>query len=127
MNSTEGNPLEPVYQPAMQDGNVTVGISGEIGFNSSAMLTVAILGSIRTIRDFTKGPSILQPQIQSVIKYSYIASGGVSLSRLWLDNIAMTTLSFVPMNSSQISVLVTQPSCSFREIMYSMLHSTIHS
>lgn len=101
MNSTEGNPLGPIYQPAMQDGNATVGISGEIGFNSSAMLTVAILGSIRTIRDFTEGPSILQPQIQSATKYSYIASGGVSLSRLWLDNITMTTLSFVPMNSSQ--------------------------
>jgi hypothetical protein len=101
INSTEGNPLEPIYQPAMQGGNATVGISGEIGFNSSAMLTVAILGSIRTIRDFTEGPSLLRPQIQSAIKYSNIANGGVSLSRIWLDNITVTTLSFIPMNATQ--------------------------
>jgi hypothetical protein len=101
MNSTVGSPLGPVYQPDMQGGNATVGISGEIGFNSSAMLTVAILGSIRTIRDFTEGPSLLRPQIQSAIKYSNIANGGVSLGRLWLDNITTTTLSFIPMNASQ--------------------------
>jgi hypothetical protein len=101
INSTEGNPLGPIYQPAMQGGNATVGISGEIRFNSSAMLTVAILGSIRTIRDFTEGPSLLRPQIQSAIKYSNIANGGVSLSRLWLDNITVTTLSFIPMNATQ--------------------------
>jgi len=101
MNSTAGSPLGPVYKPAMQGGNATVGISGEIGFNSSAMLTVAILGSIRTIRDFTEGPSLLQPQIQSAIKYSNSSNGGVTLSRLWLDNITTTTLTFVPMNSSQ--------------------------
>ena len=101
MNSTKGNPLGPIYKPAMQGGNATVGISGQIGFNSSAMLTVAILGSIRTIRNFIEGPSLLQPQIQNAIKYSNIANGGVSLSRLWLDSITMTTLSFVPMNASQ--------------------------
>jgi hypothetical protein len=101
MNSTVGSPLEPIYQPAMQGGNATVGISGEIGFNSSAMLTVAILGSIRTIRDFTEGPSILQLQIQNAIKYSSTTNGGVALSRLWLDNITTTTLSFMPVNTSQ--------------------------
>lgn len=101
MNSTVGSPLGPIYQPTIQGGNATVGISGEIGFNSSAMLTLAILGSIRTIRDFTEGPSILQPQIQNAIEYSYIAAGGVSLSRLWLDNITTSTMSFVPMNESQ--------------------------
>jgi len=101
MNSTVGSPLEPIYQLAMQGGNATVGISGEIGFNSSAMLTVAILGSIRTIRDFTEGPSILQPQIQNAIKYSSTANGGVTLTRLWLDNITTTTLSFIPVDASQ--------------------------
>jgi hypothetical protein len=85
----------------VQGGNATVGISGEIVFNSSAMLTVALLGSIRTIRDFTEGPSLLQPQIQKAINYSKTADGGVTLSRLWLDNITTTTLSFVPKNTSQ--------------------------
>lgn len=101
MNSTAGSPLGPVYQPAVQGGNATVGVSGEIQLNSSAMLTVAILGSIRTIRDFTEGPSLLRPQIQSAIKYSKSANGGVTLTRLWLDNITTTTLSFVPMTTSQ--------------------------
>jgi hypothetical protein len=101
MNSTVGSPLGPVYQPDTDGGNATVGISGEINLNSSAVLTIAILGSIRTIRDFTEGPSLLRPKIQSAINYSNIDNGGVSLSRLWLDNITTTTLSFVPLNSSQ--------------------------
>lgn len=101
MNSTVGNPLGPIYQPDTDGGNATVGVSGEIGLNSSAVLTVAILGSIRTIRDFTEGPSLLRPKIQNAINYSNIENGGVSLSRIWLDNITTTTLTFMPVNSSQ--------------------------
>jgi hypothetical protein len=97
LNSTVGSPLGPVYNAT--GGNATVGVSTQLSFNSSAFLSVAILGSIRTIRDFVEGPSLLWDDIQSAIKYSNI-TGGVELSRLWLDNITTTTISFTSPNGT---------------------------
>jgi hypothetical protein len=97
LNSTVGSPLGPVYNAT--GGNATVGVSTQLSFNSSALLSVAILGSIRTIRDFVEGPSLLRDDIQSAIKYSNI-TGGVELSRLWLDNITTTTISFTSPNGT---------------------------
>lgn len=98
INSTVGSPLGPIYQ-CDNGSNATVGISTWIEFNSSAALSVAILGSIRTIRDFVEGPSILRPEIQDGIEYAVI-DGGVELRRLWLDNITTTTLSITSASST---------------------------
>jgi hypothetical protein len=65
VNSTIGSPLASVYQEAASSKYPTVGVAGALAFNSSAKLTVAILGSIRTIRDFVEGPSLLRPAIQN--------------------------------------------------------------
>ncbi|KAI7548904.1 hypothetical protein KC317_g14713, partial [Hortaea werneckii] len=73
-------------------------VSTLVNFNTSARLTVPILGSIRTIRDFTEGPSILVPEIQDAIVFSQTDDGGAMLSRLWLDNVTTTTMSFTPAN-----------------------------
>ena len=92
-------PLSPVYIPpstSSPSGNPFVGITTEVTFNASAVLTVAILGSIRTMRDFTEGPSILTPEIQDAIEVSEIDGGGVMMSRLWLDNETTTQISFTP-------------------------------
>jgi hypothetical protein len=104
-NST--NTLLPIYKNT--DGDIPrVGVSGTIRFNSSAVLSVAILGSIRTIRDFTEGPSILVPEIQNGTKYSE-DSGAVSLKRTWLDNTTETTFTFtavsgdVTLNNNKVS------------------------
>lgn len=97
-NSSIGSPLGPIYK-TNQGGNATVGVSTTLVFNSSAVLSVAILGSIRTIRDFVEGPSLLRDDIQGAIKYSNI-DNGVQLSRLWLDNITTTTISFTSSSSS---------------------------
>jgi hypothetical protein len=91
LNSSTGDLLGPVFDSSA--GNATVGVTAQLEFNSSAVLTVAILGSIRTIRDFVEGPSLLQPEIQGSNKYSSIQNG-VQLSRLWLDNITTTKVSF---------------------------------
>jgi hypothetical protein len=99
LNSTIGNPLGPIYNASSSDGNATVGISTRLELNTSAILNVAILGSIRTIRDFVEGPSLLRSDIQDAIKYSKI-DGGVQVSRLWLDNITTTTISFTSPNQS---------------------------
>jgi len=98
VNSTIGSPLGPVYKPV--DGeNATVGVSTAMEFNSSAKLSVAILGSIRTIRDFVEGPSLLHPEIQNANNYSTI-DGGVELSRLWLDNVTTTAVTISSTNQS---------------------------
>lgn len=100
INSTHGQSLQPVYAKTKGKGNNTanpyVGVSGIIRFNSSAVLTVPILGSVRTIRDFVEGPSLLIPEIQDAIKIKSIPGGGMALSRLWLDNVTTMELGFVP-------------------------------
>nr|OQO17228.1 hypothetical protein B0A51_15416 [Rachicladosporium sp. CCFEE 5018] len=98
-NGTSDQPLSAVYEPGNSSsltGNDRVGVSSLIEFNSSAIMNIAILGSIRTIRDYTEGPSILIPKIQDAIVISEIADGGVLLSRVWLDNETSTQLSFTP-------------------------------
>lgn len=98
LNSSIGSPLGAIYNDS-EGGNATVGISGQLEFNSSAVLTVAILGSIRTIRDFVEGPSLLRTDIQSALNYS-TTQDGIEISRLWLDNITTTTVSFESANLS---------------------------
>ncbi|KAK7733552.1 hypothetical protein SLS57_000567 [Botryosphaeria dothidea] len=88
--------LGPFYQPATNGSNSQVGIAGIISLNDSSVLEIAILGSIRTIRDFTEGPSILVPSIQDANKITDDGAGGVSISRLWLDNVTTTSLTFTP-------------------------------
>ncbi|KAL1965350.1 hypothetical protein VTN77DRAFT_5787 [Rasamsonia byssochlamydoides] len=104
VNSTVGSPLAATYRPAATNGSSpSVGVTGVIRFNSSAVLTIPILGSIRTIRDFTEGPSILQPEIQDAIQFISTPGGGASLQRLWLDNVTTTHLNFTPVSNSSSS------------------------
>ncbi|KAI7475304.1 hypothetical protein KC357_g4958 [Hortaea werneckii] len=84
-----------------------------VNFNTSARLTVPILGSIRTIRDFTEGPSILVPEIQDAIVFSESDDGGASLSRLWLDNVTTTTMSFTPANSTMGKININNQTLEF--------------
>lgn len=112
VNSTIGTPLS-VYK---QTSNVpngsnssdypSVGVQGILSFNSSAVLTVPILGSVRTIRDFTEGPSLLRPIIQDAIKFSQYNGTGVALSRLWLDNETTSTLTMVPWQNANSTINV---------------------
>lgn len=72
-----------------------MGVSGVLALNSSAVLDVAVLASIRHVRDFTEGPSLLYPIIQGANRVSVGEDGlSGSISRLWLDNVTTTTLSF---------------------------------
>ena len=102
INSTHGESLRPVYAKGKgkHSTNPYVGVSGTIRFNSSAVLTIPILGSVRTIRDFAEGPSLLIPEIQNSIKVKSIPGGGMALTRLWLDNITTMELGFIPTKKS---------------------------
>lgn len=102
-NSSSQQYLEPIYREETSS-KPFVGVTGYLDFNSSARLTVPLLGSIRTIRDFTEGPSLQIPQIQDAIEFSEISSGGASLTRLWLDNITTTELSFAPVGEGAITI-----------------------
>lgn len=100
INSTVGTPLGPVYSPPKSPSkNPSVGVQGVLRFNTTATLSLSILGSIRTIRDFVEGPSLLHPELQDAIRYSS-SDGGVSLQRIWLDNVTTTNLSFMPSKDS---------------------------
>lgn len=96
VNDTGNAPTEGVYDAAGSGSGPKVGVSVRVEFNSSAVLTVPILGSVRTIRDFTEGPSILTPEIQDANQVSKVDGGGAMLSRRWLDNVTTTSMSFVP-------------------------------
>ncbi|KAJ5106667.1 hypothetical protein N7456_003342 [Penicillium angulare] len=101
LNSTIGKPLAPVYNASsIGTQNPSVGIQGILRFNSSAILSLPILGSIRTIRDFVEGASIVYPEIQDSLEYTSSSDGSASIHRLWLDNVTTTSLSFRPWNSS---------------------------
>ena len=102
-SSTEGT-LSPIYNSSDSGGVPQVGISGSLRLNSTAVLSVAILGSIRTVRDFTEGPSLLIPEIQNATTFSLAEDGTLTISRLWLDNETTTTLTFTPPESSSITL-----------------------
>ncbi len=96
-----GAPLRPIYEPAAADsrsGQPMVGVSGRFSLSSPAELSLAILGSVRTMRDFIEGPSLLAPEIQDAVKYT-VDENRVVLSRLWLDNTTTTTFSFEPLHA----------------------------
>ncbi|KAI1483602.1 carbohydrate-binding module family 52 protein [Daldinia eschscholtzii] len=85
------------------------GVSGILSLNSSATLDLAILGSIRTIREFVEGPSTLSPKIQNAIDILTLPDGGIQLSRVWLDRTTETFLTIHNLNSTSISVKDGQP------------------
>ncbi|KAK5727059.1 hypothetical protein LTR15_002951 [Elasticomyces elasticus] len=109
VNGTSDQPLIGMYTPANSSslsGNARVGVTTLVEFNSSAYLTVPILGSVRTMRDFTEGPSILVPLVQEAILFAQTEDGGAVLSRLWFDNVTTTEMSLVPINTSSGGVTV---------------------
>ena len=81
-----------------------VGITTLVNFNASAVLTVPIMGSIRNIRDFTEGPSLVYTVIQDAIEWASTSDGGALLSRMWLDNKTTTQMSFVPSGAGSVTI-----------------------
>lgn len=106
VNSTVGTPLAPVFRNASGSDYPVVGVQGVLSFNSSATLTIPILGSIRTIRDFTEGPSLLRPVIQDAVNVTRFNGTGASFSRLWLDNVTTTTFTMMPSGNTQTNITI---------------------
>lgn len=113
VNSTLGSPLAPVYSNASSSRYPFVGVEGVISFNGSAELSVAILGSVRNIRDFTEGPSLLSPLIQEGNRIEKFNKTGVRLSRQWLDNTTSTTLTISPWHNNDSTIRITNKTVRF--------------
>ncbi|KAI0189315.1 hypothetical protein EV127DRAFT_432370 [Xylaria flabelliformis] len=79
------------------------GVTGLISFNSSAVLNLAIIGSIRTVRDYVEGNS-LNPKFQDALQVQQQSDGTILLSRTWLDNVTETFLSFQPRNDEIVTI-----------------------
>ncbi|KAJ8130277.1 hypothetical protein O1611_g3354 [Lasiodiplodia mahajangana] len=79
------------------------GLTGIISFNSSAILNLAILGSIRTIRDYVEGNS-LNAKVQDALHVQRLADGTIQLSRVWLDNITETFMTFQSRNGELATI-----------------------
>ena len=98
-----GRVLDSVkYEPddRSRSGLPSVGVSGFIEVSNSTVLrgNLAILGSIRTIRDYTEGHGTLNQHVQKSITIDEFdgAEKGVSINRLWFDEKTTTRLTFAP-------------------------------
>ncbi|KAM6524470.1 hypothetical protein FALCPG4_010082 [Fusarium falciforme] len=117
VNSTLGTPLASVHQENDKSDYPFVGVEGVLSLNSSANLTLAILGSVRTIRDYTEGGN-LNPLFQDAVKVTKVKANGAQFSRLWLDNTTTTTLSLEPWKGSKGKIDVHDKTASFGPGLY---------
>ena len=72
------------------------GVCGHVSFSHAAVLSEAIFGSVRTIRDYTEGHGILNPKAQEGvdIDWSNGWNGGLMISRTWFDRSTVTRVTF---------------------------------
>ncbi|KAF4442447.1 hypothetical protein F53441_11733 [Fusarium austroafricanum] len=113
VNSTVGAPLSVINRQQKGSEYPFVGVEGVLSFNTSANLTLAILGSIRNIRDFTEGGSILNPVIQNATNFTRSKDGGALISRLWLDNVTTTNLLLEPWENKGSSMSIHNETVTF--------------
>lgn len=93
------NPIKREPEESSTSRRPSVGLSGLLAFSDGATLDLAILGSIRTIRDYTEGHGILNPKVQDSIRIED-TNGRVTISRRWFDEETTTQLSFDPVFNS---------------------------
>ncbi|KAH6875035.1 hypothetical protein BKA58DRAFT_427756 [Alternaria rosae] len=96
--SENGQSVEPL------NATDRVGISGSINFDVAARLTVPILGSIRSIRDFTEGGGVSQ-DFQNSFGFAINDDGSASINRTWFDGVTTTTLTFSPLDGARAITL----------------------
>ncbi|KAL9577382.1 MAG: hypothetical protein Q9203_007485 [Teloschistes exilis] len=95
-------PFEYVSKDAPTSDTPSLGVSGTLSFSEPAILNLAILGSVRTVRDYTEGYEILNRKVQEAIKFEAIGStsSGVTISRIWFDKKTITQLTFASGNGA---------------------------
>ena len=110
-NSTScGEVLETVNESAAagaQNKNPRVGVKGLIHFDTPALLALPILGSIRTIRDYSEGGGILSPYVQNAVVTEKFGSDGGQFSRTWFDGVTTTWIDFTPTSGTEAVQIIT--------------------
>jgi len=90
------------YEPkgTSRSGCPSVGVSGLVEFSDKAILDLAILGSVRTLRDYTEGHGILNPKVQESIRIEILdgRTDGLDISRAWFDGKTTMHLTFALAN-----------------------------
>lgn len=104
-NSTsDGQTLATVDEPATdgaKNENPRVGVKGLIHFDTPALLTLPILGSIRSIRDYSEGGGILSPDVQNAVVTEKFDSDGGQFYRTWFDGVTTTWIDFKPTSGAE--------------------------
>ncbi|KAI4247874.1 MAG: hypothetical protein LQ352_006071 [Teloschistes flavicans] len=95
-------PYELVSKDRPTSNNPSVGVSGILSFSESAILNLAILGSVRTVRDYTEGHGILNSKVQEAVRFEQVDSddSAVTISRVWFDKKTVTQLTFTSGNGA---------------------------
>ncbi|KAI1411972.1 carbohydrate-binding module family 52 protein [Hypoxylon sp. FL1857] len=109
VNGTLGIGLENITGTNRTLNPLIGGVTGILSLNSSATLDLAILGSVRTIREFIEGPSSLSPKIQDAIQVRQLPDGGIQLNRQWLDKTTETYLTIHNSNGTSIPIQNGKP------------------
>lgn len=108
--TSDGEVLETVNEPPADETrneNRRVGVKGLVHFDTPALLTLPILGSIRSIRDYSEGGGILSPDVQNAVVTEKFGSDGGQFHRTWFDNVTSTWIDFAPTSGVEAVRIVT--------------------
>lgn len=88
--------------PAAQNGTNQTGVQCDLSFNNDMSLGVTLIGSIRTVRDYTEGAGLTH----EIFNYTLGAYNESSLQfvRKWINGSTIQYLTFVAKNNTRIAV-----------------------
>lgn len=94
--------------PASPSSYPSLGVSGSIEFTHTAGLDLAILGSLRTIRDYTEGNGILNPHVQDAIRIDKLDGkhDGISITRVLFDGQTTIRLTLASIHDSESEKII---------------------
>ena len=100
-----GRVLDPVeHESSTHDhtAHPSRGVSGTLEISGTAILSLAILGSVRTIRDYTDGARILNPKVQESICFQKHdgTRRGIDISRLLFDGSTSIHMTFTALSDT---------------------------
>ena len=84
-----------VQAPAKDSANQHdhVGVKAILNVSRRATLSLAVLGSLRTVRDYTEGGGLLNEAVQDGVQFSPLENGA-EVKRTWFDGATTTALRF---------------------------------
>ncbi|KAI0392120.1 carbohydrate-binding module family 52 protein [Xylariaceae sp. FL0594] len=121
-NSALGISLENLPGQDRPVNPIVSGVTGVISFNSSAVLDLAVIGSVRTLRDYVEGNS-LNPTFQDSLRIQRLVDGTIQLSRTWLDRVTETSLTLQPNSNASTTIQDGKAHFSRGTYMFSAWHN----